>query len=90
MAVLGHEGRWLRHKNDGTIYNYNDILCKNPAVEEVSELEAFPEKHIPKAQQGRKTQVDLSTPNTPKDTKKKKKTKPALAQDAGKGLGKAK
>jgi hypothetical protein len=61
MANLGHPGRWLRHKKDGTIYNYNDILVKNPAVEEVPEEIAFPEKHIPKKQQGRKAKLDLST-----------------------------
>ena len=46
MAILGHPGRWLRHKIDGTIYNYNDILCSNPAVEEVSEELAFPKVSI--------------------------------------------
>jgi hypothetical protein len=61
MAIMGVPGRWLRHKTDGTIYNYNEVLCKNPAVEEVSEELAFPEKHIPKKQQGRKVKVDLST-----------------------------
>jgi len=61
MATMGHPGRWLRHKLDGTIYNYNDVLCKNPAVEEVPEELAFPEKFIPKAQVGRKAKVDLAT-----------------------------
>jgi hypothetical protein len=61
MAILGHPGRWLRHKLDGTIYNYNDILCNNPAVEEVSEELAFPERFIPEKQKGRKSEVDLST-----------------------------
>ena len=61
MAIIGHPGRWLRHKLDGTIYNYNDTLCKNPAVEEVSEEIAFPEKFIPAKQVGRKATVDLST-----------------------------
>lgn len=61
MVIMGHPGRWLRHKKDGTIYNYNDVLAKNPAVEEVPEEIAFPEKHIPVKQQGRKAKVDLST-----------------------------
>jgi len=61
MAIMGHPGRWLRHKLDGTIYNYNDTLCQNPAVEEVSEEVAFPEKFIPKKQVGRMATVDLST-----------------------------
>jgi hypothetical protein len=61
MAIMGVPGRWLRNKKDGTIYNYNHILCKNPGVEEVSEEIAFPEKHIPEAQVGREPKVDLST-----------------------------
>ena len=61
MAIIGQPGRWLRHKVDGTIYNYNETLCNNPAVEEVSEEVAFPEKFIPKKQDGRKATVDLST-----------------------------
>jgi hypothetical protein len=61
MAIMGHPGRWLRHKKDGTIYNYNDVLSKNPAVEEVPEELAFPEKFIPAKQVGRKAKVDLST-----------------------------
>ena len=61
MAIMGHPGRWLRHKTNGTIYNYNDILCKNPAVEEVPEELAFPEKFIPAKQKGRVATVDLST-----------------------------
>jgi len=90
MAILGYEGRWLRHKLDGTIYNYNDILVNNPSVEEVSELEAFPEKYIPENQKGRKAKVDLSTPSTPKKKDKKKKTNPSLAEDASRNFGKSK
>lgn len=36
--------RWLRHKIDGTIYGWDPILGKHPKLEEVSEVEAFPEK----------------------------------------------
>ena len=61
MAIYGVPGRWLRHKEDGTIYNYNDILVKNPAVEEVSEEIAFPEKYIPAKQKGREAKLNLST-----------------------------
>lgn len=59
--ILGVPGRWLRHKTDGTIYNYNVILCNNPAVEEVTEEVAFPEKFIPVKQRGRKAKVNLAT-----------------------------
>jgi hypothetical protein len=61
MAILGHPGRWLRHKKDGTIYNYNDILVNNPAVEEVSGEIAFPEKYIPAKQKDREAKLNLST-----------------------------
>tara|TARA_R110000823_G_scaffold295721_2_gene415471 strand:- start:354 stop:617 length:264 start_codon:yes stop_codon:yes gene_type:complete len=73
MAIMGHPGRWLRHKLDGTIYNYNDTLCNNPAVEEVSEEVAFPEKFIPAKQVGRKATVDLSTDEKTVETAKPKK-----------------
>jgi hypothetical protein len=36
--------RWLRHKIDGTIYEWDRILDKHPKLEEVSEAEAFPER----------------------------------------------
>ena len=47
---LATPGRWLRHKKDGTIYGWTQILAKNPSVEEVTEEVAFPERHIPKKQ----------------------------------------
>ena len=64
MAVMGHKGRYLRHKVDGAIFNYNDILCKNPLVEEVPEELAFPERFIPEKQKGRAAKVNLSTDET--------------------------
>lgn len=54
-------GRWLRHKKDGTIYGYTEIMASNPAVEEVPEELAFPERFIPEAQKGRESKIDLST-----------------------------
>lgn len=33
--------RYLRNKNDGFIYGYNEILAANPDIEEVTEAEAF-------------------------------------------------
>jgi len=87
MAIMGHPGRWLRHKKDGTIYNYNDVLCKNPAVEEVSAEIAFPEKHIPTAQKDRKSELDLSTDGKAvKKAAAPKKKKTALSNDASKGI----
>ena len=46
--------KYLRPKEKGTIYSWNQYIALNPNVEEVSEEEAFPERHIPKAQRGRK------------------------------------
>lgn len=65
--------RWLRHKIDGTIYEWDPILDKNPKVEEVTEQEAFPEKFIPVEtveavvkRRGRpRKSLDLSTDNVP-------------------------
>ncbi len=53
--------RYLRHKLDGTIYEWSEFFSPNALLEEVSEEEAFPEHHIPKAQKGRKPKVDAST-----------------------------
>ena len=55
--------RYLRSKNDGFIYDWNPILAENPLCEEVTEEEAFPEKFIPKKQRGRKSDLDLTTPD---------------------------
>jgi hypothetical protein len=38
--------RWLRHKQDGTIYEWDRYLGKHPKLEEVSEEVAFPEKFL--------------------------------------------
>jgi len=54
--------RFLRNKKDGFIYDWNPILAANSMCEEVTEEEAFPEKFIPKKQKGRKSDLDLTTP----------------------------
>ncbi len=90
MVSLAVPGRWLRHKKDGTIYGYSEHLVNNPAVEEISEEEAFPERHIPEGQEGRKSGLALSTSDeaaTEAETKAKpKKPKKAVAADASRGL----
>lgn len=53
--------RYLRHRKDGTIYEWHPVLAENPICEEVSEEEAFPERFIPKAQKGRKPHVNVTT-----------------------------
>lgn len=40
--------KYLRNKNDGTIYPWHALLAQHESVEEVSEEEAFPERFIDK------------------------------------------
>ena len=74
--------RWLRNIRDGEIYEWDEILAENPITEEVTEEQAFPEKHIPKKQKGRKAAVKLETelPEEPDSTP------PELAEEAARGL----
>ena len=77
--------RWLRNIRDGEIYEWDAILAENPLTEEVTEEEAFPEKHMPKKQRGRPAKVNVETaeediPNP------KGETPPELAEEASKGL----
>jgi len=87
MSNLAIPGRWLRHKLDGTIYSYNANLAPNPAVEEVSEEVAFPEKFLPAKQKGRKSKIDMSVGDDVKPSKGKK-IKVAVRADALRGLPK--
>ena len=36
--------RYLRHKTDGTIYEWNPIIARDAVCEEVTEAEAYPER----------------------------------------------
>ena len=78
--------RWLRNIKDGEIYGWNEILAENPLTEEVTEEEAFPEKHMPKKQKGRATKIILKTEKIPSE---KGETPPELAEEAAKGLVRA-
>ena len=78
--------KWLRNIKDGEIYGWNAILAESPLTEEVTEEEAFPEKHIPKKQRGRPAKVDLKTEEIPDP---KGETPPELAEEASKGLERA-
>ena len=78
--------KWLRNIKDGEIYGSNAILAESPLTEEVTEEEAFPEKHIPKKQRGRPAKVDLKTEEIPDP---KGETPPELAEEASKGLERA-
>jgi hypothetical protein len=64
---------FLRNKNDGFIYGWNEILAQNPLCEPVTEEEAFPERFLKAEQveQVKKTRakrkakpLDLSTDDT--------------------------
>ncbi len=82
--------RYLRNRNDGFIYEWNEILAANPICEEVTEEQAFPERFIKpevveevkKARIKRNGALDMTTelPKEP-DT-----TMPELAAEAARGL----
>lgn len=38
---------WLRHVEDGTIYDWHELLAKHPKLRVVSDEELFPEKYAP-------------------------------------------
>ena len=49
--------RYLRNRNDGFIYEWNEILAENVLCEEVTEEQAYPERFEPKSAKGRKAKV---------------------------------
>lgn len=53
--------KYLRNRNDGFIYPWNEYLAANPLCEEVTEEQAFPENFEPKVAKGRKAKVNLTT-----------------------------
>ena len=75
--------KYLRHKEDGFIYDWNPILAENPLCEEVTEEEAYPENFMPKTLRGRKPKVNLTTEDIPEPPEF---TPPELAEEASKGL----
>lgn len=87
---------YIRVKKDGFLYDYNEILAKNPACEVITEQEAFPERFVPAHVAGR-----VGTPENPKRATRRKAaldlttadipeappyTSPELAAEASKGL----
>lgn len=54
--------KYFRHKKNRTIFMYSDRLLNNPAVELVTEQEAFPERFASKAVLEHKQKVDISIP----------------------------
>lgn len=79
--------RFLRHKKKGTIYNYNERTAKNNSnLEEVTGLEAFPERFAPKSVKGKKPKVNLETKTVPDEEKYPGMVE--LEADASRGLKK--
>lgn len=86
---------YIRVRKDGFIYDYNEILAKNPECEVIPEEIAYPERFIPPAATqrveeaakpaGRKKKgaLDLSTADIPEAPPY---TSPELAEEASRGL----
>jgi hypothetical protein len=87
---------YIRVKKDGFIFEYNEILAKNPTCEVITEQEAFPERFVPehvadrvetpekpKREVKRKSKLDLATTDIPEAPTY---TSPELASDAAKGM----
>ncbi len=82
--------RYLRHRLDGWIYDWNPILAQNSLCEEVTEEEAYPERFTKpeaveqvKRSRKRKGTLDLSTDDIPEVPSY---TPPELAADASRRL----
>lgn len=83
--------KYLRNKVDGTIYEWDEILAKNPKCEEVTEEEAYPERfvkpemveNVEKVRKRTKKALDLTTAEVPEPPVY---TDPELSAEASKGL----
>lgn len=82
---------YIRVRKDGFIYDYNDILARNPECEVVPEEIAYPERFVtPEVVEAvkvfrtrRKSALDLTTADIPEPPVY---TPPELAADASRGL----
>lgn len=87
---------YIRVKKDGFLYDYNEILAKNPACEVIPEEVAFPERFVPehvaerveapekpKRIVKRKAALDLTTVDIPEAPPY---TSPELAEEAARGM----
>lgn len=78
--------RYLRNKNDGFIYEWNEILSRNVLCEEVTEEEAYPERFMTPAVEKAKRRtkrLELSTDDIPEEPVY---TSPELSADASRDL----
>lgn len=81
------EKKFLKHKLHGRIYSYHPHLAENPDFYEVTEEQAFPEKFVPKKQQGRKSKVNLETKEVPEEPKGNDDLNEELTKQLEKELG---
>jgi hypothetical protein len=49
--------RWLRNRNDGTLYEWNEILSENALCEEIPDSMVFPAAYVNTASQAPDTAV---------------------------------
>lgn len=83
--------KYIKNKVDGTIYEWDEILAKNPKCEEVTEEQAYPERFIKaemndtvKKVRGRtKTSLSLDTEEIPEPPEFSNEE---LNQEASRGL----
>lgn len=78
--------RYLRNKNDGFIYEWDEILSKNVLCEEVTEEEAYPERFLtPSVEKAKRRtkRLELSTDDIPEEPVY---TSPELSADASRDL----
>lgn len=84
---VGVPGKWWRHKKTGKLFPFTEAMRGNPAVEEVTDEMAFPEKYIPKKQKKRKSKLDLGTDDKAvAKAKPKRRRKPELEAEISRGL----
>ena len=58
---MSRTAKYVQHRTDGTIYEWNEIMAAHPKMETVSAATAYPEWFIPEKQQGRKAKVDMTS-----------------------------
>lgn len=83
--------RYLRNKKDGWIFEWDRFLAENPNCEEITEMEAYPERFIPvkrveevkKARIKRKSSLDLGLDGFVADAPAA--SSPELSADAARG-----
>jgi hypothetical protein len=83
--------KYLKNKADGTIYEWDEILAKNPKCEEVTEEQAYPERFIKpemdeavkKVRRRTKTSLSLDTDEIPEAPEFSNEE---LNQEASRGL----